>query len=768
MNKISAFRSLCATTILPAAAALVFASTGGSAYAALSDGQAAIEAHLTPQFIPTLKAPVQIIKAKSADLLLAVSLAVADPGAATVGDIGEAAVATEGGKGRADKNKIAGQVLATIVASGNLSGDANAIATITGRIFNANASDTKNKLTAAGQSATIASALKVAAAPTAGNNVGQTIAGLFSGDTALLVSNTITALGTSSPAAKGALTNFVDGLFDANEVAAAGREAFAKAVADKVAAKNAAGAGAVYGGLVLNNPNSAYDSDGEIQTLATNVLGDTKAAKAVGEIIASISGGVVDRAAMSVTLNGGRKDAVKGLITQGLLRSATGATEVNGIINGAGTPANKTTFAAAVAVGSGNDVAKIDAITEKLAGGNDVKTKTAIGQAIIGAVGLSTPDAAKVVTQAIFDSAGGGFADDASRLKFGTDIAGKLKTYAAVGYLAAGIVERSTSQAATTAASIAGTLMGKASKSATDIARQVSALTVSGADKVLFTDILATANAKFVQDAAKGVSLTDPANAGAITARAITHNNNSDKAAIAKAATIATAVAGVVDEETTSEIGAAVIGVMSDGGKTAGKPVKLSLTGTLATGLAKAIQTKPGVKLVNRMDELGELAASLTQAALGKSATDKAQTTLIATIGSNILKSLNKVATLKDNPNLNTSDGLAAKLVATTQTLKADLWEARDIAGSIAETIFRSSLSPSQKAALLGTGIDTAANQGPLLSAFLKLAGKKGSLTYQAVIQAFVDVRAGNGVGKFENGLDTLLPHDKETDHVNG
>lgn len=89
------------------------------------------------------------------------------------------------------------------------------------------------------------------------------------------------------------------------------------------------------------------------------------------------------------------------------------------------------------------------------------------------------------------------------------------------------------------------------------------------------------------------------------------------------------------------------------------------------------IQAKPGVKTTNRMDELGEIAASIVKNILGKNGTDtKALSTeskLISVIGTAILKTLSKTP------------------LSDKRDLKADQTEARDIAGSIAQTIFAAS-----------------------------------------------------------------------------
>ena len=103
------------------------------------------------------------------------------------------------------------------------------------------------------------------------------------------------------------------------------------------------------------------------------------------------------------------------------------------------------------------------------------------------------------------------------------------------------------------------------------------------------------------------------------------------------------------------------------------------------------IQAKPGVKTTNRMDELGEIAASIVKNILGKNGTDtKALSTeskLISVIGTAILKTLSKTP------------------LSDKRDLKADQTEARDIAGSIAQTIFAASTTDvpaTQKNTLLG------------------------------------------------------------------
>lgn len=780
MMKINALRSSCATSIA-AAVAMVLAASHGQALASTA-GQAAINAKLGQTFIPTVKAGTTVQTAKSADLLTALTLAVVDSGLPPE-ELAQSALeainTSATAKARADKDKIAGQVIATVIAAGNLSNDPAAVAAVTNAVFTVNSAsaNAKTRLTATGQAAALAGGIAAASNPAAGTNLGTAISTSFTGDNVALVtllSNTSKALGKNTAAAVPTLANFVDSLMD-GEVAATSRQTFVVGAAQKVAAANPAAAGAMFGGLILNNPNSNFDEAAEVSGLLTSVVVlDAKLAKAYGEIIANTTGILTgaQKGTLAQTLTTAKK-ASQGLFVQGLIRAAADASEVATIVDGAFAGAlvadsALAKFAGVAATGLNND-AKAAALATKLTGNKTVAIKTGIAVSLIGAAGVNAPTSGQDVAAAVLDSAGGGFADDTARTKFGTDVISKLKTYAAAGYVAAEVVTRNTADSANKpldAAVFAGQLMAKGTKSASDIANQVSQLAaIVGSDataRAAFAVSLSDQNkGKFTQNVAVGISVGDPANAGLYTVSAITHNPSVDKSSLAKAATIAGAVASAVDEEASADIGQFIADKMSNlGTAIAGKPIKLSLATAVATSLAKAVQNKPGVKLANRMDELGEIAAALTANVLGKSTTDKAEATLLSAIGSAVLKTLSKTARLSTNPNGNA----AVTLVAENTTFQADLWEARDIAGSIAQTIFASGLSTTQKNALLGVDNGTTHTPGSLETAFLKVSGKKGSPTYNAVIDAFQLVLDGAGASRFEVGSVS----DKETDTKNG
>lgn len=739
--------SFCAKRITPIAAALVLALSGGNAEAtALTD-------KLTTAYIPTLKT-TDLAKVTPEQLLTAVSLALQDP--ANNGITAQAIVAEALGA-RKDKDKIAGQAIATAIAARNLSNNPALLGDLVEAVLTVGA---PKPFTATGQANVVAAALK-AGTPATGNEIGQGVAASFTNDSAnknlvTLISNTAKVLGKGTPAVQAQFEQFVDGLFDANEVGVNDRRSFTLTAAQKVAGANPSAAGALYGGLVLNNPAGEFSSDAGLQALATVIINDNKLTKAIGEILANSMGGHTSLGTLAGTLkNDEPKDVA--LIAQGLLRAGNSTTDVTGILGGVGVPEAKARakFAAVATVGTGDDVTKLSNIVNTLLGGTDAKQKNDIGLAVINAAGASAPVAGRGVVEGLALAG----VDDAGRQAFGTAVVGKIKAFAAAGSMAAEIVDSAVTQSQGNAVGIAASLISKGSKAAADIAREVSLTSAAGAP-VAFAQTLAgnSLAKKGTQGIAVGVSVAYAANAGDITAAVITNSGGSDKAALAKTATISGAVANAVDEERTADI-ALKVGAKMAATTSGARPIKASSAAALATALAKAIQTKPGVKLGNRMDELGEMAAALTASLLGNGGTDTAQAKLIAGIGSAVLKTLSKTTRLTGITNA----GIPAEVAAGT-TFAADLWEARDIAGSIAQAVQASALSPTQKAALLGSGNNTTAEQGPLLSAFLKLSGKKGSATYNAVLQAFTDVRAGNGAAKFEDG--TVIVD--ETDTKNG
>ncbi len=772
MNHSNTLRSFCSQRIAPAAAALTLALTGGTAFASPA-GQAAINAKLTPNFNPALKLPTSVSRAKTTDILLALAFALEDPANAafTADEIAEGALEADplnAGKSRADKDKIAGQIIATVATSRTLS--PAQLAEVLKKVYNV-----PSMLKPTGKALAVAAALKAAGTAVDGNALGLNLASVAgTGDeVSLLLQNTSKALGKSTYAASGQLTNFVDGLFDGNQVLAANRATLVQGAADKIAAANPVAAGALFGGLILNNPAGAYTGDANLVTFANTILADPKLSKAIGEILGSTLGAHTNKATLDNTLNAATATPpVKALIFQGILRAGATADVplvLDDVVLGGIT--DRSAFAGVVAVGTGTDTLKLGAIVKSIADGQDLATKTKIGISIISAVANNTPAAAGAATAALFDTVGGNFANDAERLAFGVAAAPKIKGFAGVGSMAATIADRNSATGADALALVATSIMAKSPKAATDIAQQISALsTAKFTDYVTLADKIADRNKKFVLNAAVGVSLTSPADAGKITAKVVTHDPLLDKAALGQTAKIASAVALAVDEERAADIAIELGALMSDPkALDATKPIKLSSAAAVAAALAKAIQAKPLVSTANRMDEAGEAAANMINAILGKSqgATPAlkliAETRLITAVGSAFLKALST------KPTLNGEYGQDAtlRLLAAKATLKADKTEAQDIAGSIAQTIYTyyTTLFPDavKRDALLVAG-------GALEKAFAKLSGTALSPDNAATIAAFAMVRAGGGAAKFEDGTQPAATgsiNDKETDSRN-
>jgi hypothetical protein len=301
MSHHSTLRSLCVSRIAPAVVALALTFTATQAQATVADGQAAIAAKLA--LIPG--ASTDILKAKSADLLYAIALAVEDP-AVTVSDADIAAGAistTSSGKARADKDKIAGQIVSTVILSGNLTDNGAGAAAVVDAVFGAN-----SVLKSTGQAAVVAAAVQ-ALTPSAAEAVGQALSTPAIADLPTLLVNTSKVLGKNTPAAATQLASLVDGILPAAGAAAVSA---VEAAALKVAASNPAAAGAFYGGLEGSQFNA--------QTTASAVVTNSKLAKAIGEILANIADDVNDRAALTQTLIGQNAKAAP-LIVQGILRS---------------------------------------------------------------------------------------------------------------------------------------------------------------------------------------------------------------------------------------------------------------------------------------------------------------------------------------------------------------------------------------------------------------------------------------------------------------
>lgn len=771
MSQHSTLRSLCVSRIAPVIAALTF-SFGVQQASATQAAFDALTAKLSnPNIIPGGNA--DLLKAKSTDLINAVALVLQDPAYAglTPEDVVTEALLARAGKVRTDKDTIADDLVATAIASRQLSDETAAanviIAALNVNFDPLNPTATKLVLKPTGKAGVLAAGLKAVSQDdtTIGAAIGNQLAALTipeRGDMLTLLVNTSKSLGKSAGVASNAFSALVTSLLDSPD------DDLSRVTLDqaalKVAASTPAAAGALYGGLAHSqndtNTGPAFDDPGLV-ALSQTLIGNAKLAKAHGEILANV---LTDFDGNLGTLTSdliGRAPKSTGLIAQGLIRSNGATADVNAVLGAAiPTVAAKSlvSFAGVVAQGNGDSITDITtSFAAKAVTGAD---KINLNTAIVNGVAVTDPSAAYDATRTMLLSAG--VAVDP--LPLATASVAKIKVTAAAGAMAAAAIELEAINESNTAAQVATNTVGimvKGSKAATDIAREVAGLSQVSADPVLFAQNLSDGNKKFVINAAVGVSLAWQQQSPAITYGAITHPkingvNAVDKSAIAQVAKIAGAVATAVEPEQTSLIGAKLAENMSEKGLGANKPLNISSLSTLATSLAKALQSKPNVSTKNRIDELGELGAMLAWHVIGKftsAATAAknfaAENKAITAIGSAIFKTLSK------------------KPLANGLTLAADQRAFFDIVGSIARSIKESSLSDADKALYLSVDSNS---PGILLKSFGKLAGKVGTTPYTAVLTAIgqggSDTQATRE--KFESGKDLTLPgivNDPETDY---
>ena len=726
-------------------------------------GQDALNEKLTPAENPALRAAVTVQTATASDLLLALCLALEDPDNAglTAADLTSSALEQNAitGRVRSDKDKISGQVFATAVSTRDLTASPSQFTATFDAVFrvNKNSSLLNKRLTPTGQANTLAAALKVADASLA-TALAQTFATTtFDGSEAglnALLGTTVRSLGTSAPRAQPQLIAFVSGIFQQNIVLQPNRKAFSISVAAKIASVNPAGAGGVLGGFAKSE---LADDTARVSFALQDVLPNKSLAKAVGEILATTMADHGNKVALETQLITGRSIATQSLITQGILRagSTAEAGDILSVVLPLVTAKGRAAFTGIVLTRNGEDPAKAKIIVAQIASAQGETGKTAIGVAALNAVGALDPEAAEAITEAVLDVDGGGdFASNGKRLALGQNLASRTKTLATVGFMAKVIVDRNIAGSAAPiadAAVVATSIMVKNPRAATDIAHRTATLT--GIPSLTeYADAISDFNKRFVRNAAIGISIADPFNAGLITAAAITHNPTNDKTALSQAPSIAGAVALAVDEESAANIATELSARMSLTGLIAGQPLKVSQAVALATAIGRAIQQRPGVTTLNRMDELGEVAASITANILGKFGADAkalvAEAKAITAVGVALIRVLSK------------------KDLVESKNLLADRSEAQDIAGSIAETI--RSVSPARQQALLGTLNGTTLTPGTLTLAMLRALGSAPTATrpnphYSEVQAAIVLVLQDLGADKYETGS----VNDKETDTKN-
>ncbi|HEV7404336.1 MAG TPA: hypothetical protein VGO11_15445 [Chthoniobacteraceae bacterium] len=490
-------------------------------------------------------------------------------------------------------------------------------------------------------------------------------------------------------------------------------------------ATNPAVAGAVIGGLIQDQKTGSNDP--ALQTILAKAIADAKLAAAIADIVENgLSQFAGDKRQAAFLLSGPASAVNKGKIASGAVRASN--SQAAGIINdilsptttGQVTPAGLAAFATAAATGNGDNgtaaviaTTIIDHVTPKPTAAADLTAIQTIAINVIKAVAPANPDSAFDVAQALFNvqrtigtnppanpySATAANGGTAARAKLAADLAkGAATNYTAAGAAVAGVVAKSIAIDPSTPGldvSISAAAIKVAAKASLSIAQKVSfnRQNSAGFSTLTFASGLALSTASTNAGAiAAGVSLTDTSHAGDIVKAVITSNGSTTQsAALNKAAfTIANTAAVNVDVEAIADI-AQKVGTLlqpKTGATNANLP-KITTLGTLATSLAKAINTKPLVTQANRKDELGELAAVLVTASLNL--TDGKTPAALAAIGTNIYKAA------------------SAKLLADVGNNAVDLADiAGDVAGAIAQTIAHApltgagSLTADEKTHLLG------------------------------------------------------------------
>jgi hypothetical protein len=550
------------------------------------------------------------------------------------------------------------------------------------------------------------------------------------------------------------VSEYIDALLDTYSPAV-DKTTTAYTLAEGVAT-NPAVAGAVFGGLVkdLKTSGALANNTAILDLVRSTILSRVKLAPDIAEIVqngfAQLAPGT-DKAtaAGQIVFQGGIKATNKGKFASGAIRSIDAsetsvnkAAQTSGIItnvlsdsttaNENVTQAGLAAFAGAAAVGNGDPVSAaainttvIGKLLPKTTAAADLTAVQAIATAVIKGIAPANPDAARDVARSMFDiqrSIGTNppanpYTTTAARQKLAADLAkGASTNYTAAGAAVGGVVQRSVELDSVTQdldVTIASAAVKVASKAALSIAQKTSLYlnysnTVGTSASTFATKLALTTTAATAADIAAGVALTDTSHAGDIVKAVITSNiNNADvtvqgvtttatqRSALKKAAlTIANKAAIAVDVEAIGDI-AQKVGTLFQATTNPGDKdlPKLSTLGTLATSLAKAINTKPQVSQSNRKDELGELAAVLVTASLNVPGGNTPAA--LAAIGTNIYKAA------------------SAKLLADVGNNAVDLKDiAGDVAGAIAQTIAHATTLLSS-----GTGGLTAAEKTALLTA---------------------------------------------------
>jgi hypothetical protein len=528
---------------------------------------------------------------------------------------------------------------------------------------------------------------------------------------------------------------------------------------------------------VVQGAASALADDAARQTYANTLAADAKLAKAQAAVVAGVASKLTtvakdDFASAIVTAIGTptaakATTAVRGNIASGVLRTLdqSQTTLADSVIDKSLTPFSKTltkaetaTYAGTAAAGTTNAISAEIAIklsTNSAVLATDTVAKTAIAKAVIKALAVTSPTSAQTVAANFINASNNtaNYGTDDLKSAFAVDLAKTLPTNGTLtGAAVTGAASTLTDKAITDGSKLlilGGNTIKFAPKAALNIAMGLASVLGASPDYATFAknltlgNNLATKASTQAQAAAiaAGVAVTsvngsgnNPAAAGQSAGDIAVAVSQASATLQAKTLTIAGAVAVAVDVERIADIGNKVGSLLKFTQPVGNKTPKSTSLGALATSLGKAVNTKPFVTWSNRLDEMGELAAEMTRAAisdLGPNASSLQLATAIGSVGSSLIKTLS-----------------AAQLI-NSGTFAIDKADAVGyIAGAIAQTISAVGLEqvggqPAISASNI-TALLAAATTNPLYKTLVTAATTKYT---SGVFNAFTSV------GNLKNGL---------------
>ncbi len=767
-----------------------------TALATPEDGRVALNAKLANFAVQATQPGTALVTAKTTTTAMAVDLisalvSVSNDPANTVSfaDLVAGALVKDGlSKVRGDRNKIAGRLIDSVLTSTAFdTSDTAAIKAIITAAIGAgddgnNAIKGLFELDLSGRAAIVASALRRASAANAGTDIADAvlpfikIADPVKNDIAMntFATAALNGVGTGT----GRVASFVDEIFVAGGFSSnVSRQNRTWILAESVV-KNTTTAGEV------TRSFTGTLTEGAAVTFVTQtILTRPKLAKAIAEITAACADRLssLNHREYAQAIIGNLtapKPALMGLVVNGAIRSMADDSKtsniIGGILNSTSDLANpgiangqlintdvlRVAFAGAVLSSTGTngadlavESAKAQTVAIDMAGRVSTLFKDELGMALVKAVALNNPDAAGGIATGIIGT--GGIAD---KTAFSVALVKAIATNnvaagSIAGAVSSSLVGLNAASTLTLRVDFSTALIKAAGKAAAGIAGRVSS---TGVDVTQFSKDLALKVPGQVTGVVVGITQAFPLTAETIVRDVVLAKNSLGltpfKIAAAK---IAGAAGRGINEEKIADIGAILAASMTITGAADLNNGNVFLAASQAAGiaseLAKAINTKPKVMTAldrttqvtthNRADEMGELAAAmvggLLQQLSGNDLTAMQKT--IAGIGSAIIKAL------------------SPKNLQSDLNAPADLREAADIVGSIAQVISMSDkLDYNTKKALLGQGLGTGV-YSLLENSLILTVGPKYALQARAAFKEVRDLFVANATSGNNTKLSQIV-----------